>query len=158
MEKREKDIKEYRRQWYLKNRRKIINRIKRNYKKNPEKTILRVKLWCKKHPEIKRRYSTEYRARHPIKRKRTVQRYQQTHKAQECAKSMKYYANKLKALPKWITKEQLKEIETIYINRPKGYEIDHIIPLQSKTVCGLHVPWNLQYLTKIENVRKGNKY
>lgn len=158
MGKSEKDIKEYKKQWYLKNRQKVIDRIKRNYKKNPEKVKERIKLWCKAHPDIKRRYSNEYRKRHPEKRKETCRKYQQTHKEKECAKTMKYYANKLKALPKWITKEQIKQIENIYINRPKGYQIDHIIPLQSKTVCGLHVPWNLQYLTKIENIKKGNKY
>ena len=37
------------------------------------------------------------------------------------------------------------------------WEVDHIIPLQGENVCGLHVDYNLQYLTPEENGKKGNR-
>ncbi len=51
-----------------------------------------------------------------------------------------------------------KKIKRFYENCPKGYEVDHIIPLQGKTVSGFHILENLQYLTKEENCKKGNRY
>lgn len=50
------------------------------------------------------------------------------------------------------------ELRAIYNNRPEGHEVDHIIPLVHPLVCGLHVPWNLQYLLADVNRRKSNSF
>jgi hypothetical protein len=61
----------------------------------------------------------------------------------------------LHATPKWA---DLKKIKAIYTNCPKGIEVDHVIPLKGKNICGLHVESNLQYLSKSDNCKKGNKF
>ena len=63
-------------------------------------------------------------------------------------------SSKLLATPTW-GQQGIKEF---YINCPIGYEVDHIIPLKNKIVCGLHVVNNLQYLSAEANRIKSNKY
>ena len=75
--------------------------------------------------------------------------------------SMTKRENKLKrALLRWEKKQQqtpewadLEAIQQFYANTPKGYNVDHIIPLARG---GLHDLPNLQYLTIEENQRKQN--
>jgi hypothetical protein len=56
--------------------------------------------------------------------------------------------------PKW---SDLNKIAKFYRDRPEGYHVDHIEPLNGVYVCGLHVIENLQYLTAFDNLSKGNR-
>ena len=57
-----------------------------------------------------------------------------------------------------ISYRYLFELMDIYDKCPKGMQVDHIIPLNGIIVSGLHVPWNLQYLSPEENNKKSNKF
>lgn len=58
------------------------------------------------------------------------------------------------ATPRWVDR---KEITEFYRGCPKGYHVDHVIPVNGEDVSGLHVLWNLQYLPAKENLSKGRK-
>lgn len=79
--------------------------------------------------------------------------YGQTAKTQP-SRSALYRANKIQATPKWA---DLDKIKRIYNNCPTGFHVDHIMPLNGVGFCGLHVEYNLQYLTAKENCSKGNR-
>lgn len=79
------------------------------------------------------------------------------------AKTAKRKAAKLRASPPWLTEAHHAEILLCYeeafalkLYTGQDYHVDHIIPLQGKTVCGLHVPWNLQVVPASYNLKKGN--
>lgn len=91
-------------------------------------------------------------------------KHYQDNKDRYIAKSAKRRAKKLNATPYWLTKEHFEEIEELYLcarmfklYTGEEYHVDHIVPLQGKNVCGLHVPWNLQVIPAKENLSKSNK-
>lgn len=68
------------------------------------------------------------------------------------------------ATPSWLNEEQKRQIDNIYrecamLNSKDkaSNHVDHIIPINSDYVCGLHVPWNLQILSAKDNVQKSNR-
>jgi hypothetical protein len=91
-------------------------------------------------------------------------KHYQDNKDMYIAKSAKRRAKKLNATPSWLTVEDFNKIEELYICAKmfklytgQEYHVDHIVPLQGKNICGLHVPWNLQVIPAKENLSKSNK-
>jgi hypothetical protein len=101
------------------------------------------KYYIKNSEKIKQKTS-EYRKSNPSK----VRKFSATRRCK-----------KLQSIPNWLNEYHKLSIDDIY---KKAHEldmhVDHIIPINSKFICGLHVPWNLQLLTQVENSKKSNKF
>lgn len=70
-------------------------------------------------------------------------------------------ARKLMATPAWASAEKISEIywHAECLRRSgQNVQVDHIVPLRGKNVCGLHVESNLQILNKTKNQSKGNRF
>jgi hypothetical protein len=85
---------------------------------------------------------------------------------QKSPAKVRFYASKrraalLMATPRWANMELIKQVyeEADKLTRCTGapHHVDHIVPLMGKTVCGLHVHYNLRVITATENIRKKNK-
>lgn len=90
--------------------------------------------------------------------------YDREHKPQRAAREAYRRAMKLNATPSWLTQQHKKDMELLYVERDKlrsekgiMYHVDHVVPLISEVVCGLHVPWNLQVIPAIDNMKKSNR-
>jgi hypothetical protein len=71
-------------------------------------------------------------------------------------------AEKIQATPAWANTFFMEEAYRLATLRTKmfgfAWNVDHIVPLRSKLVCGLHVETNFQVIPGIENNRKSNIY
>jgi hypothetical protein len=113
--------------------------------------------WRDSNKDHRRTYTRKYQRDNKEKVNALHRKYSKTEKGKIANKEKRAYRRALQkqATPPWVNRKDLK---AIYAACPKGYHVDHIIPLDNDDVCGLHVPANLQYLTAFENDSKGNRF
>lgn len=164
--------------YHIKNREKNNKRSKQWKEDNKEHVKLYGKLNQRKYYKRSREYKNTYRKENVDKIKESralfyennkdrvkanVAQWQRENPSLVNSYNAKRRARKIKATPKWLTTDDIKEMQDIYkkakeISKKTGVEhqVDHIHPLKGVISLGLHVPWNLQILTKEENCKKSN--
>lgn len=89
-------------------------------------------------------------------------RYYEANKSARYAATARRKARKLQATPAWANEFFIQEAYALAKLREKvcggKWHVDHIVPLRSKLVCGLHVEHNLRVIPAVENLRKQNHY
>lgn len=78
------------------------------------------------------------------------------------ARDARRKAAELRATPSWADLDQIRRVYELRqkVSEKTGitHHVDHIIPLQGKYVCGLHVENNLAIVPAKMNLSKGNRY
>lgn len=153
------------REWREKNKARCQAVQRKNYLDNRELVLARVKDYYESNKEKIAEYLKEYCAKNANVLKGKKAAYRRANKGRISALRRKYEERLKRATPNWLTSEDVSEMEDMYTAAQMfkeytgiDYEIDHVVPLQGKTVCGLNVPWNLGILEMAVNRSKGNRY
>ena len=139
---------EYKRSYEDRNRDKNNKRLRKYTADNPERQQATKAKSRLKNIEKRRAYGRQYSKENRIKRRPQNRAY--------CSMRHKRVRRQT---PVWA---DMRAMFDIYMNVPKGFQVDHIIPITGLTlegyrVSGLHIAENLQYLTEQENLTKRNR-
>ena len=146
--------KQYRKKHYLKHKDKILVDRKKYHLKNRDKVLKYLNDYYYKNFEYYQKARSKHYQDNLEYNKEYARKYRKENPQVHRTANAKRKAIQLRAIPKFANLEKIKKI---YKNCPKGYHVDHIIPLNNPIVCGLHVEWNLQYLSAKDNCSKSNK-
>ena len=138
--------KEYKAAWYQRNKERL--RLMREQRHSVNK-------------DIRRKALATYKARNPSVIRAIQTRWRKKNSAYHAAKCAERHARKLQATPKWAIKFFIEEAYRLAALRTKifgfRWHVDHIVPLQSKIVCGLHTHHNIQVIPGRDNQSKNNR-
>lgn len=152
--------------WYKNNREYRLTTCKIYQQENKELIAKRAKDFRIKNKERLNKESAERYSKNKEAKAEYAKIYYEQNKLDYFVRSSKRRCIKLNATPKWAEDElSLLAIQELYrkamllssLTNTK-YHVDHIVPLQSELVCGLHCLDNLQILPADENIRKSNRY
>lgn len=122
----------------------------------------RVKAWKIKNPERKAALNKKWIELNQEKNRIMKCDWQKNNPAIGAAKTKRYLTRKKNAYAQWANEFFIKEIYHLAELRSKAFgfkwHVDHIIPLNGRNVCGLHVENNLQVIPWIDNIIKSNRY
>ena len=107
----------------------------------------------------------KWRAANPERHRKAQLDFYANNKEIVCIYAAKRRARKKKAMPSWLTEDQIQQIKEVYAEAKRleektgiPHHVDHIVPLVGRIVCGLHVPWNLRAIPKADNLSRPRIY
>lgn len=152
---------EYQKAYRQANKEALAKKSKAYREINKEALAERKKAYRKAHKElIVEQRKAHYQANKQVKAEQ-MKAYRKANPHIIYALNAKRRATKLQATPSWANKEHIDSIYYLAsINRKAGLDVqvDHIVPLLSDLVCGLHCESNLQLLRGSDNLAKGNRH
>lgn len=120
-----------------------------------KREVASTRAWKKRNPELDAKHQAAYGRKHAKQLYESRTRWRKANWDYYLAYLHTQKKRTKQATPPW---QDNSSLVRVFQNRPKGTHVDHIIPLTHPQVCGLNVPWNLQYLSEADNLSKSNKF
>jgi hypothetical protein len=139
------------------NNRATLARLRADYvRRNGAEIRARARIRARANKAAANVRSARWRARHPEKRRQVALEWTKRNTDYMCFIANRRRARKIMATPAWADEAAIR---TMY-QRARRYKltVDHIVPLVSKIVCGLHWEANLQLLASRDNISKSNRH
>lgn len=137
-------------------------RGKKWHLENRDKSIATKAIYNASNKEAHRAYCIAWRSENKIRLAKVSADWARNNVGKKAASSAKRRAAKLRAIPLWASLSDIKKYYVLAASLTKTTgvkaNVDHIVPLQSSIVCGLHCPANLTILQEWKNKSKGNYY
>jgi hypothetical protein len=147
---------------YLRDKDKILAKTRQWQSENKDFVAKIAKEWRVNNLKKCAEAASIWRKKHPEKSKSVMASYAKKNKSIINAIGARRRALKALASPQWSNRSDIRAFyETaagLSMLTGDWYHVDHIVPINSKYVCGLHVAANLRVITATENSKKGNRY
>ena len=109
-----------------------------------------------------RTYAANNRMKNKQKTAAAVAKWAKKNLSRLNANKAKRMADRKHATPKWANLFFIEEIYDLARKRTLAtgikWSVDHIVPMKSDKVCGLHVEHNLRVIPHIHNLSKKNRW
>ena len=147
-----------------KNKEKYIKDLYEWRKKNPAKVAAIQRAWHVNNPIKSRANKAKWSGNNRDKVNSGISKWKKLNTEKVASYNGKRRAVKLSATPQWTNEFFIEEIYDLARRRTAlnsgghKWHVDHIVPLKSDLVCGLHVEHNLQVIPALVNARKHNRH
>lgn len=148
---------------YMREYRKLPEQIERSRLRaaefraaHPDKAKDRTTAARRKNPAKYRAMRDKFKAANPERHRQQQREWDGRNPHKLTASVARRRAHRLLATPPWADNTAMR---TVYKKAAEwGMQVDHVVPLRSPIVSGLHCEANLQLLVELENKSKSNKH
>lgn len=161
-------LREYRKKYYAANRDKALQYAQQWAEQNRDKARAAKQRYADANKEYNRERARQYRITSPVpgastarwrannavKKAAINKQWKEANRHRVRESRARRRACETRSTPTWA---DVNAMAAIYASCPSGHHVDHVVPLRSKLVCGLHCEANLRVVPARDNLVKGNK-